>query len=175
MFGHQRGKFTIISLSNLQFDFLLILELIHIKGFCGLSLTSWETNCAPGWCTLLVSGSKDFLLIDSWYSYLSRGMIERLKEIGFQYQAIDHDGAFKKCCRERKAFKEEFGHCNVPRRYVGNPSLGGWRPSNFEKVVSICSGNFEKVVSIWQILTHRCSTLDDQLKPHVWVDATAWG
>jgi hypothetical protein len=50
---------------------------------------------------------------------------------------FDHDGAFKKRCRERMAFKEEFGHCNVPRRYVDNPSLGGWRSGNFEKVVSI--------------------------------------
>ncbi len=76
-------------------------------------------------------------------------MIERLKEIGFQYQAIDHDGAFKKCCRERKAFKEEFGHCNVPRRYVGNPSLGGWRSSNFEKVVNSQSFHFQTYNSIF--------------------------
>ena len=35
------------------------------------------------------------------------------------YRSTEH-------CRELIAFKEEFGHCNVPSRYAANPSLGQW-------------------------------------------------
>jgi len=57
---------------------------------------------------------------------LSQDKIERLEEIGFQWQGVDYDGAFEKRCLELIAFKEKFGHCNVPQRYAGNPSLGKW-------------------------------------------------
>jgi len=51
--------------------------------------------------------------------------IKRLEEIGFQWQGVDHDEAFEKRCHKLIAFKEEFEHCNVTRRYTDNPSLGG--------------------------------------------------
>ena len=57
---------------------------------------------------------------------LSQDRIERLEEIGFQWQGIDYDEAFEKRCRELIAFKEEFGHCNVPRGCAKNPSLRRW-------------------------------------------------
>jgi len=57
---------------------------------------------------------------------LSQGRIERLEEIGFQWKGVDFDEAFEKRCRELIVFKEEFGHCNVPTKYSGNPSLGQW-------------------------------------------------
>jgi hypothetical protein len=57
---------------------------------------------------------------------LSQGMIERLEKIGFQWQGFDLHGTFEKRCRELMTFEEEFGHCNVSRRYAGNPSLEGW-------------------------------------------------
>jgi len=60
---------------------------------------------------------------------LSQGTrIERLEEIGFQWQVLrtDYDEAFEQHCRELIVFKEEFGHCNVHSRYAGNPSLGQW-------------------------------------------------
>ena len=57
---------------------------------------------------------------------LSQAMIERLEEIGFQWQRIDYDEAFEKHCRDLMAFKEDFGHCNVPVRCANNPSLGSW-------------------------------------------------
>ena len=59
-------------------------------------------------------------------SNLSQDRIERLEEIGFKCQGVNYDGAFEKRCRELIAFKEEFGHCNVPVKYSGNPSLGRW-------------------------------------------------
>ena len=55
---------------------------------------------------------------------LSQDRIEHLEEIGFRW-GVD-DEAFEKRCRELIAFKEEFGHCNVPRSYAMNPSLGRW-------------------------------------------------
>ena len=48
------------------------------------------------------------------------------KDIGFQWQFIDDDEAFEKRCRELIAFKEEFGHSNVPQKCANNPSLGHW-------------------------------------------------
>ena len=57
---------------------------------------------------------------------LSQDRIERLEEIGFQWQGVDYDEAFEKRCRELIAFKEEFGHCYVSRRCASNPSLGRW-------------------------------------------------
>jgi len=53
-------------------------------------------------------------------------MIERLEKIGFQWQVRNYDGAFEKHCVDLEAFKEECGHCNVPRMYPKNISLGNW-------------------------------------------------
>jgi hypothetical protein len=41
-------------------------------------------------------------------------------------QGIDYDDAFKKRCRDLIAFKEKFGHCNVPQKCANNSSLGHW-------------------------------------------------
>ena len=64
---------------------------------------------------------------------LSQDRIERLQEIGFQWQALTNhnfnaafDAAFKRGCRELIAFKEEFGHCNVPHAFPANLGLGRW-------------------------------------------------
>ena len=57
---------------------------------------------------------------------LSQDMIERLEEIGFLWQGFVYDEAFEKRCRELEVFKEEFRHCNVPRRFAKKTSLGSW-------------------------------------------------
>ena len=49
--------------------------------------------------------------------------VERLEEIGFQWKILK---TFEERCDELLVFKEERGHCNVPSRYAGNPSLGYW-------------------------------------------------
>jgi len=60
-------------------------------------------------------------------SNLSQDRIARLEEIGFEWQpSTDYDKAFEQRCRELTSFKDEFGHCNVPQSYAGNPSLGHW-------------------------------------------------
>jgi len=56
---------------------------------------------------------------------LPQDWIDRLNEIGFQFQAVS-DVAFEKHCCELIAFKEEFGHCNVPYQYRKDLSFGRW-------------------------------------------------
>jgi len=55
---------------------------------------------------------------------LTPARITRLQEIGFKWSS--HDASFEQHCLDLEAFKEVFGHCNVPERYAGNPSLGKW-------------------------------------------------
>ena len=61
---------------------------------------------------------------------MSQGRIERVEEIGFQWQALaDHDKKSRSDIakyRELIAFKEEFGYYNIPEMCANNPSLGCW-------------------------------------------------
>ena len=59
---------------------------------------------------------------------ISPERIERLEEIGFEWvgKAIRHDMVFEKHHRVLVVFKDEFGQCNVPYDYEGNPSLVSW-------------------------------------------------
>ena len=47
----------------------------------------------------------------------------RVEEIGFQWKI---NLSFEDRYRELIAFKEKFGHCNVPQRFAYDPSLGHW-------------------------------------------------
>ena len=57
---------------------------------------------------------------------LSQDRFARLEETDLQWQGVDYDKAFEKRCRDLIVFNEEFGHCSVPVKYSGNPSLGKW-------------------------------------------------
>jgi len=57
---------------------------------------------------------------------LSQDGIERLEEIGFKWKGVDLDMKFEKRCLDLEAFKRKFGHCNVPRGYSADRSLGYW-------------------------------------------------
>jgi len=53
---------------------------------------------------------------------LTQDQIERLEDIGFKWgHAVE---TFEQRCSGLKAFKSEFGHCNVPNKYSTDPSLG---------------------------------------------------
>ena len=41
-----------------------------------------------------------------------------------KWKGVNYDEAFVNHCRELIAFKEEFGHCNVPHKFSNNQSLG---------------------------------------------------
>jgi len=54
---------------------------------------------------------------------LTEDQIERLEqEIGFKWNVA----TFEQRCHDLLAFKSEFGHCNVSRKYSADPSLGNW-------------------------------------------------
>ena len=56
-----------------------------------------------------------------------KGKMKRLNEIGFELpRAVNPDEVFEMRCLELIAFKEEFGHCDVPCKYPENKSLGRW-------------------------------------------------
>jgi superfamily II DNA or RNA helicase len=50
---------------------------------------------------------------------------KRLEELGFAW-GTRSKGAWEDKFTELQAFKEENGHCAVPKRYPPNPSLGSW-------------------------------------------------
>ena len=95
-------------------------------GHCHVPVKYQRNRSLGQWC----SGMR------STYSRIQRGLptksvlpaerIERLEEIGFQWQASFHDDSFEKRCSELLEFKKEFGHCNIPNNYPSNQSLGTW-------------------------------------------------
>jgi len=95
-------------------------------GHCNVPVKYQRNRSLGQWC----SGMR------STYSRIQRGLptksvlpverIERLEEIGFQWQASFHDDSFEKRCSELLKFKTEFGHCNVPNSFPSNQSLGTW-------------------------------------------------
>jgi len=104
-------------------------ELIAFKeefGHCNVHQRYAGNPSLGKWCSHMRTAYKQFQKGMKTQYKLSHGRIERLEEIGFQWQGVDHDEAFEKRCRELMAFKEEFGHCNVPYKYTDNPSLGKW-------------------------------------------------
>ena len=59
----------------------------------------------------------------------SRGQLEcdqvhRLETLGLTWSL--HQRSWEKRYEELKAFKEKFGHCNVPQKYEENPPLAAW-------------------------------------------------
>ncbi|MHA1554283.1 MAG: helicase associated domain-containing protein [Alphaproteobacteria bacterium] len=55
---------------------------------------------------------------------LSPERVERLEAIGFEWDA--YVVSWEKRFSELVRFKEENGHCNVPRGWSKNPELGNW-------------------------------------------------
>ena len=57
---------------------------------------------------------------------ISQDRIEKLEGLGFRWNIINHHENFENRCRELIAFKEKFGHCNVPSKYPDSQSFGNW-------------------------------------------------
>ncbi|WP_180375819.1 helicase associated domain-containing protein, partial [Chlamydia suis] len=55
---------------------------------------------------------------------LAEDRIARLEELGFVWDVTEE--AWEENFLELKRFREEYGHCKVPKRYPQNPSLGFW-------------------------------------------------
>jgi hypothetical protein len=54
---------------------------------------------------------------------LTQDRIERLEEIGFKWNFMK---TFEQRCHGLVSFKSEFGHCDVPWKFLVNPSLWTW-------------------------------------------------
>ena len=68
---------------------------------------------------------------ENWCNVIRRAYINIQKGItNHCYRALftsgDYDMIFENRCQELIAFKNEFGHCNVPVKYASNQSLGNW-------------------------------------------------
>ena len=57
---------------------------------------------------------------------LSKDRIKRLEELNFLWKKYSSTTSFEKRCQELIDFKKKYGHCNVPKRFKENPSLGRW-------------------------------------------------
>jgi len=95
-------------------------------GHCNVPPRYSDNPSLGQWCKTMRTAYKKIQKGMNTNYNLSQDRIERLEKIGFQWQGVDYDEAFKKRCHELMAFKEEVGHCNVPRRYADNPPLGKW-------------------------------------------------
>jgi len=75
------------------------------------------------WCTEIRYSYNQIQQGHTPRSNLTQDEIERLEEIGFKWKLTE---TFEQHCNDLEAFKSEFGHCNAPRKYLVNPSLGKW-------------------------------------------------
>jgi Helicase associated domain len=55
---------------------------------------------------------------------ISQEQIQQLERIGFVWEL--RDTAWEEKIAKLKAFRDRFGHCNVPKRWKADPSLGQW-------------------------------------------------
>ena len=104
-------------------------QLLRFKeeiGHCNVPVKYSGNPSFGKWCSTMRTAYKKIQKGMKTNRNLSQDRIERLEEIGFQWQVVDYNESFKKRCRELMAFKEEFGHCNVFYKYADNPSLGQW-------------------------------------------------
>jgi len=92
-------------------------------GHCNVSRKYSANPSLGNWCSNIRCTYNQIQQGQTPKSNLTRDQIERLKEIGFKWNATE---TFEERCRDLEAFKSEFGHCNVSRRYSVNPSLGYW-------------------------------------------------
>ena len=150
-------------------------ELIAFKeefGHCYVPRSYADNPSLGHWCNVMINSYNKIQKGMKTNSNLSQGRIERLEEIGFQWQVLtDYDKAFEKRCRELISFKEEFGHCNVPTSYANNPSLGKWcsnkrtAHNKIQKGVNtnsnLSQGRIERLEEIgfqWKVRIPKCCT-----------------
>jgi hypothetical protein len=57
---------------------------------------------------------------------LNKERLDKLDEIGFEFDVAKKTLPWQTRFEQMLEFKEKNGHCNVPRHYKENPSLGTW-------------------------------------------------
>ena len=105
------------------------------------------------------------LLCKRKHSSMIAERIAALEKIGFEW-TIYNNSSWQTKYDELIAFKQQHGHCNVPRRYVQNKPLAYWvitqrtqyrllcknEPSNMtsERIAALEKIGFEWNLSLWQ-------------------------
>ena len=102
-------------------------QLLRFKeefGHCNVPYTYQGNPLLGNWCrSIKQAHKKRCQLACRPKCILWQDWIERLEGIGFNWKYFI---GFDDRCRELIAFKEEFGHCNIPRKYHKNASLATW-------------------------------------------------
>ncbi|GFH58514.1 hypothetical protein CTEN210_14990 [Chaetoceros tenuissimus] len=91
-------------------------------GHCNVPKRYEENKSLGYWCStirMMKSGSKP----NDGVHKLTDDRITKLKEMGFRWKAT---ATFEDHLADLHRFKNEHGHCNVPKEYKENKSLGIW-------------------------------------------------
>ncbi|GFH61957.1 hypothetical protein CTEN210_18433 [Chaetoceros tenuissimus] len=111
----------------LPFD-LRITKLQQFKEKHGHCNVPWKYEDDPSlgnWVSDMRYSYKQIRLGKTPRYNLTQARIDKLEEIGFQWQ-LSKNLSFEVQMTKLQQFKEKQGHCNVPRRYEDDPSLGNW-------------------------------------------------
>lgn len=103
-------------------------QLLQFKeefGHCNVPIKYSENPSLGQWCSSLKS-MYNRIQNGVQSRILSKVRIERLEQIGFLWRVLGPVALFNKRCCQLIAFRDEFGHCNVPQKYKANKSLGTW-------------------------------------------------
>ena len=72
-------------------------------------------------------------------SYITPDRIAVLEKIEFVW-GLDKISLWETKYNELIAFRQQYGHCNVPRSYAQNKKLGGWVNTQRQKYTFLCKG-----------------------------------
>jgi len=118
-----RKKDTSARTNSFEGRYKQLNDFIDEFGHCNVS-RRYSVNPSLGyWCSNMRCAYNQIQRGQTPKRNLTQDQIERLKEIGFKWNATE---TFEQHWHDLEAFKSEFGHCNVPYKYSVNPSLGNW-------------------------------------------------
>jgi len=122
-FESSRKKGTSARIKKFQGRYKELNDFRDEFGHCNVP-RKYSVNPSLGnWCSNMRCAYNQIQQGQTPKRHLTQNQIERLEEIGFKWNLIE---TFEQHCRDLEAFKSEFGHCNVPYKYLVNPSLGNW-------------------------------------------------
>ena len=113
--------------SSLMFD-RRCQELVEFKrkfGHCD-HVPHEENPDLHKWCIQIKSALRQHAKGKKTRYHLTAERVSHLETIGFRWRDDANALTFDKRCRELIDYKKAFGHCDVPKRYKSNPSLGRW-------------------------------------------------
>ena len=118
-----RKKGTAARTKRFEGRFKQLIDFIDEFGHCNVPVKYSVDPSLGQWCINTRCAYKKIQQGQTTDRILTQDQIERLEEIGFKWNAHE---TFEQRCHDLKAFKSQFGHCNVPWKYSVDPSLGQW-------------------------------------------------